>query len=55
MDSLKLDSKEINSCTSKSLSNKDKIDVLDLEIEASRGRSIWPGVSVNNMTYRGNL
>lgn len=21
----------------------------------SRGRSIWPGVSVNNMTYRGNL
>eukprot|EP00828_Plagiopyla_frontata_P021412 TRINITY_DN279_c0_g1_i9.p2 TRINITY_DN279_c0_g1~~TRINITY_DN279_c0_g1_i9.p2 ORF type:complete len:126 (+),score=6.10 TRINITY_DN279_c0_g1_i9:160-537(+) len=23
--------------------------------DRSRGRSIWPGVSVNNMTYRGNL
>ena len=28
---------------------------LDNEIEASKGRSIWPGVSVNNMSYLGNL
>ena len=29
--------------------------LFDNETYLSKGRVVWPGVSVNNITYRGNL
>ena len=45
---------KVSNCIERSFIGE-KNYLLDDEIFISRGRAVWPGVSVNNITYRGNL